>query len=507
MASRVSSKALERPQSSLSESHQDLRLNDDLSTEYAQLQAICDPRNPFNWPTRKKWTITLVAVFATFTTIINGTILTVAHDEIDKAFHISEVSFPHSYWPVTSWTLGGAVFSLIVLPIFEDFGIRPGFLGTYVVFICLIIPQALASNFATLIIVRFGAGGCVSILANTAASVISNVWEGERARTIPLSLYIASYLAGISIGPVIGAVIIQHLSWRWISYLQLIWYSSFFPIYFFLLEESRGSIILERIAASHLVAHKETKRDWNRLLRKMGKSVERPLIMLFTEPVLFVFTLWSAFAVGTVYLFTQSIEQVFVGLYGWTPSQAGYIQTAVVIGICLGWNSTMLSKKLYFASAQYNEETPGTPVPEARLYMSTIGSLVGVTGGMFVYGWTSYPDIPWIAPAIGLAMVGFGIVIVVLAAADYIVDAYAKYAGSAVAALLLGENIVAAFLPLAAQSMYTGLGFQWASTVIGCVSLALSFAPVVLIKWGRRIRARSPYMEKSLVDDGVTGVP
>lgn len=120
-----------------------------------------------------------------------------------------------------------------------------------------------------------------------------------------------------------------------------------------------------------------------------------------------------------------------------------------------------------------------------------------------MYAWTSYPDNPWIAPAIGLCMVGVGIDLVVVAIADYVVDAYSKYAGSAVAAVVLGENIMSAFLPLAAQSMYANLGFQWASSLLGFLALLLAFAPVVLVIWGRDIRARSPFMKEASWDKKV----
>lgn len=439
--------------------------------------------------------MTLISVFATFTTLINGTIVTTAHEQISATFHISESSFPHSYWLVTSWAIGGGVTSLAVLPLLEDFGVRSGFLWIYVAFVLSIIPEGFAPNYATLLVFRFCTGGCVSILANAAASVIGNIWKDDRDRTIPMSLYITAYIAGISVGPVIGGIIIQHLDWRWVFHLQLIWYSVFFPIYYFGFEETRGSIILGRHADGLADTDpSETGPSSVSLPKRLGISIKRPLYMLFTEPVLFVFTLWSAFAVGTVYLFTQSVEQVFVKLYGWSASQAGYVQTAVVIGACIGGHLTLVSGKFYFASAKRNVDNPGKPIPEARLYVSVFGSVFGVSGGMLLYGWTAYPDDPWIGEAIGLAMVGFGIVLIVLAAADYVVDAYTTYAGSAVAALVLGEDLVAAFLPLAAQKMYTDMGFQWASTTLGLVSLFLSLAPIALIIWGKRIRAHSAMM-------------
>ncbi|KEF53616.1 uncharacterized protein A1O9_10591 [Exophiala aquamarina CBS 119918] len=462
-----------------------------------------DSDNPYNWTSKKKWMTTIIAVLATFTTLLNGTIITVAHEAINEEFGVSDATFPNSYWPVTSWALGGAIFSLVVLPLMEDFGVRFGFLTTYGVFICFVVPQGVARNFATLIISRFFTGGCVSILANTSASVIGNIWEGERGRTIPMALYVTAYLTGSSMGPIIGGVIFQSLSWRWISYIQLVWYGCLAPIYYYFFDESRGSVILEKREKKGMSVEEESltvaQPPGRTLFRKLSKSVRRPIYMLMTEPVVFVFTIWSAFMVGTVYLFTQSVELVFAGLYGWTASQAGYVQAAVVMGECIGFLGALISAKFYFASASRNQEAPGSPIPEARLYMSLIGSFVGVTGGMFVYGWTSYASLPWIAPAIGLAMVGFGTNVVVIAIADYVVDAYSKYAGSAVAAIVLGENIFAAFLPLAAQNMYQVLGFQWASTVLGFLSLVLSFAPVVIVVYGRRIRARSPFMKEAII--------
>ena len=465
-----------------------------------------DPENPYNWPKARKWAITVVGILATFTTILNGTMITVAHTAINEEFHVSDASFPNSYWPVTSWCLGGALSGLVVLPLMEDFGVRPAFLTTYIIFVLFIIPQAVARNFATLIISRFFSGGCVSVLSNTAAALIGNIWDGDRARTIPISIFITLYLAGNSMGPVIAGVIFENLGWRWISYMQLIWYSALFPIYFFFLRESRGAIILQRRAnklqseGKHVKGPLDTTGKKLSLPQKLMQSTRRPLRMLFTEPVLFTFTLWSSFMLGTVFLFTQSVEQVFSALYGWNASQAAYLQSAIVIGELIGWTGVLISAHFYFASASRNTEHPGLPIPEARLYVSVAGSFIGVAGGMFVYGWTSYPYLPWICPAIGLAMVGYGIDVVVLAIADYVVDAYAAYAGSSVAAVVLGENLFAAFLPLAAQSMYAKLGFQWASGLLGFLALGLSLAPVGILIWGRRLRERSPFMKEAMVN-------
>jgi MFS family permease len=435
---------------------------------------------------------------------MNGTIITVAHKAISEEFHISDATFPHSYWLTTSWGIGAALCPLVLFPVMDDFGVRPVVLGTYFSFICFLIPVGLAQNFATLIVVRFFSGGCVPLMSDAAAGTVSNVFQGDRARSVPICLYVTTYLAATSMGPVVGSSILQFLSWRWIGYIELIWTAALFPILIIGLPESRGSAIL--LARAKRQRHEGEKAytaqelDHTSFYQVVVKSVQRPLYMLCTESVVFVATLWAAFSLGTIYLFTQSVEQVYGELYGWDAVQAGYVQVAIVIGEILGCGLCVSTNHWYYDSAARNTEAPGTPIPEARLYTSVIGGFFGVTGGMFVYGWTSYSAIHWMAPTIGLAMVGFGTTAVMVGNANYLVDAYSKYAASALGAVGLVENISIAFLPLAATAMYTDLGFQWASSLLAFVSLALVATPFVVLKWGKEIRSRSPFMKEAIID-------
>ncbi|CAG8909173.1 unnamed protein product [Penicillium egyptiacum] len=432
-----------------------------------------DPENPFNWPVSRKWALTCLAAFTTFLTMMNGTIITVAHFEISEIFSVTEATSPNSYWPVTTWACGGACSALLILPLAEDFGTRPVFLSTYSILLCFLVPQAVAQNFATLVVTRFFAGGCVAILANTAAGVVGNLWETEWSRSIPVSLYIFGYMSGSSMGPVMGAAIYQSLGWRWVSYMQLIWVDK---------------------TASPGDEHK--KINFGSLIT----SATRPVILVFTEPVLFVSTMWSAFTVGVLFIFTQSVELGFMELYDWDVSATGYVQCSIVIGECIGWFLNFISRSLYFASASRNKEFPGKPIPEARLCMAILGGVFGLSGGMFTYAWTSNTDLPWIAPAIGLGLVGAGSVLVVTGVSDYVVDAYSQYASSAMGAVATGENLFSAFLPLATLRMYTSLGVQWASTLLAFISLVLSLVPTLMFVWGKEVRARSPFMNEMTKD-------
>lgn len=233
----------------------------------------------------------------------------------------------------------------------------------------------------------------------------------------------------------------------------------------------------------------------------LKETLIRPTRMLFTEGVVLSFGLWSAFCIGIAFMFTQSIVQVYSSLYKWTFYGTGLVQLAVVIGEAVGLLASLYQDRLYFLSSKRNTETPGLPIPESRLYLSIPASFIGLTGGLFFFAWTSYSSIPWIVPSISLAFVGFGMFCSTAAVTTYVVDAYAKYAASAIAGIAFLENFMAAFLPLATQSMYRSLGFQWASSLLGFVALALSFIPLILLRYGQRIRRNSPFMREAGYDD------
>jgi MFS family permease len=81
--------------------------------------------------------------------------------------------------------------------------------------IIFLIPQALAQNFATLIVTRIITGGCSGVLANITSSIVSDIWRGGRSKSFGSSVWIFGLLAGLSMGPVIGSATLKYISWRW----------------------------------------------------------------------------------------------------------------------------------------------------------------------------------------------------------------------------------------------------------------------------------------------------
>lgn len=74
---------------------------------------------------------------------------------------------------------------------------------------------------------------------------------------------------------------------------------------------------------------------------------------------------------------------------------------------------------------------------------------------------------------------------------QYIVDSYATYAASAIAAKTLMRSLIGASVPLWITQMFHNLGFQYAGLLLACVSVAIGPIPYVFFYKGGAVRARS----------------
>ncbi|KAK1142745.1 hypothetical protein N8T08_007377 [Aspergillus melleus] len=472
-----------------------------------------DPENPFNWSNSYKWTLTITICIISVLTGLPAGSYGAGNNYMEEKFHVQNTPFPNLAWATTSWNMGAAFWPLIFVPLTESSGRMPGYFVAYGLLIISLFPSAFAQNFATLVVTRFFGGGASSVSINIVGGSISDVWRGDKARSIPMSLFGLTSVIGIALGPFIGSAIQaihKNDPWRWIFYIQIIYNAGLLPIFWLILYETRADVILSRRAKK---IRKETGRpvyaeaeiSQTGVWKLLQVSFERPTRMLLTEPVVAFFTLWISFAWGILFLFFSSVVQTFSTNYGMNTLQTGLIQLAISVGALIGTIINPLQDMIYLRSASRNKEAPGRPIPEARLYTSIPGSLL-FAGGLFWYGWSSFPHVHWIVPTCGIAATGLGIYSIYMAVINYLTDAYEKYAASALSAASLGRNSFGAFLPLASYQLFDRLGYGWAGSLLGFIGVALSVVPLVLVWKGPEIRRRSPFMRESTFggDEGET---
>ena len=77
---------------------------------------------------------------------------------------------------------------------------------------------------------------------------------------------------------------------------------------------------------------------------------------------------------------------------------------------------------------------------------------------------------------------------------SYLVDTYSRFAASAMGAAAFLRSLAGFGFPLFASYMYKALGLGWGNSLLGFIALGLGIpAPLLLWKYGERLRARSTY--------------
>lgn len=127
--------------------------------------------------------------------------------------------------------------------------------------------------------------------------------------------------------------------------------------------------------------------------------------------------------------------------------------------------------------------------PEHRLPPLVFGGLI-LPIGLFLYGWTADAHVQWMAPIIGTGILGLGLIATTIPVQSYLVDAFGIHAASAIAASTVVRNISGAVLPLAGPPLYNKLGLGWGNSVLGFIALAFTPVPLLLMKFGERLRSR-----------------
>ena len=86
---------------------------------------------------------------------------------------------------------------------------------------------------------------------------------------------------------------------------------------------------------------------------------------------------------------------------------------------------------------------------------------------------------------------GMGVEIIFMALTSYLSDGYGTLTASVLASAAIMRSTLGALLPLLAQPMYTALGVNWASSLLGFVTLAMAVVPFLLLRFGGALRRRS----------------
>jgi multidrug resistance protein len=445
-------------------------------------------------------------------------------EELRRKWDISAVTFNTG---ITTWAVGFGAAPMFLAPLSEINGRRPVFVFSGCLMTIALLGCAITDSFAGMLIARFFTGVGSSTFATMVGGVVSDIYHTEDRNT-PMAIYSGAALFGTGLGPLVSGFIAEHTLWRWVFYVQVILAGILTTAVILLFKETRGSVLLSRKAQAlnkyyeemETAGHSEwdispirlptssdksptpqeptyerlrwkvlTDETRTTLSKMLYLSLTTPFHLLVSEPVVFFFSLWVAFAWAVLYMSFDSIPLVFATNHAFSVSRIGAVFATVSVG-------TLLSTLLSIYQEKWARRTAwGRKIaqsPEGRLYFACVESAL-LPIGLFWFGWTTFPSTPPIVPILALGCAQIGIFSIYLAVFNYLADVYHRYASSALAAQSFCRNILGAVFPLFSEAMFRRLGFPGASSLLGGISALLTVVPFVLVLFGERIRARSRF--------------
>ncbi|GAB7360384.1 hypothetical protein MBLNU230_g8341t1 [Neophaeotheca triangularis] len=476
-----------------------------------------DPLSPRNKSTARKWAIVLILSSSALCVTCASALYTQTYPQLEPELGISRLV---ATLGLSLFVAGLGLGPMFLSPLSEFYGRRPIYIGAFGMYLVWLVPCAVAQNLATMLVARFLDGFAGSAFLSVAGGTVGDMFPKERL-SLPMMVYTASPFVGPEVGPMIGGFINQFVDWRWSFYVLIIWAGVEWLLILFFVPETYSPVLLRRKARQ---MRKDTGDDrWTAPIEKMSKSVAktvmwsciRPFQLLVLEQMCLNLCLLSAILLGVLYLFFGAFALVFQNNHGFNQWQTGMSFLGIFVGMISGVSCDPLWKRNYARLVRNNN---GVSEPEFRLpptILSGIGTnqpvwfrldhvssgtldrydRVAYLGDPQSNGPESHADGKPAVPIIFSTLFGIGNIFCFSGIFTFLVECYPLYAASALAANSFARSSFAAAFPLFGVQMYNTLGYQWASSLLAFLALAMTPFPYVFFRFGKRLRGRSRFAQ------------
>ncbi|KAJ5234354.1 uncharacterized protein N7469_003522 [Penicillium citrinum] len=435
-----------------------------------------DVMNPRNMSKFRKWMIVIIVSTGSLCVTCTSSMYTVTYDQLMVEFGCSRevATLGLSFF---IWGLG--IGPLFLSPLSEFFGRRNIYMVSFSLFLIWLIPCAVAKNIQTMLVCRFFNGLSGAAFLSVAGGTVGDMFDRQEL-AFPMMLYTASPFIGPEVGPLVGGFINEFTTWRWTFYVLLIWTGVLLISMILFVPETYHPVLLRRKARK---LRAETGDDrWKAPIEKLERSVPqtvlrsmyRPILLLTLEPMCLNLCIFSAILLGILYLFFGAFQLVFSNVYGFSLWQRGLCFLGLFVGMVMAILSDPLWRRNYMRLERNHQQGNHAEEfqPEWRLPPAILGGPL-VTSGLFIFAWTIYSDVHWIAPIIGSALFGAGTILVYSGIFTFLVDAYPLYSASALAANSFMRSSFGGIFPLFGIQMYNNLGYHWATSLLAFLTLAM----------------------------------
>ncbi|KAF9533349.1 major facilitator superfamily domain-containing protein [Crepidotus variabilis] len=455
-----------------------------------------DPEDPYNWSARKKWIITAQLALSTWTVSFGSSVYS---GGIQYTVRDLNVSYNVATLGISLYVLGFALGPLVFASIGEMYGRRIIFLITLSLYTLFQLQGVLAHNVPTLLSCRLLTGIFGSSPLTNAGGTVSDIWS-LRERGLASAIYATVPFLGPVIGPIVGGYVVQNHRLGWHFNFVLIFVFSVLSLVtgYLFVPETYAPVLLRRRAekltkASNGAVHYVSIYDQHQsksFSKVLFRTLSRPFLFLFTEPIVFFLSIYCAVLYGTLYALFSGFPIIFQHHRHFTPGEGGLAFIGVGFGITLGTASQSIQNRLYWKTMVKSKT--GRAPPEARLHTAAMGAILAPIG-LWWFAWTTKPSIHWIVPIFAGIPFGIGISQILQAVTTYLMDTYGVYFASAIAATVVLRSLCGAAFPLFSGPLFNSLGDEWAMSVFAILATVCMPIPPLLFKYGWWIRSKSHF--------------
>lgn len=462
--------------------------------------AYQDPQDPRQWSTRKKVFQLIIYLLPEIWAQVISSMFAPASDGAAAAVGVSEVAMRTVQ---AIYLYGLAVGPIVVAPYSEDYGRRWILIWSVAIIGLCQIPCALAGSIALMLPFRFIAGFFAATTFNVVGTV-ADLWDTPQQAWGVNSFALAAE-AGAYLGTVIGGYIYQFHGWEWTFAVGGFGMALVTATTLLFSVETRGGIILSRLAARKrketgderyycLHEREVSAKTWQ---SRLTETLGRPVWMLITEPIVVATAVFDGLNYAVIYGFIIGFELVYGQVYEFSVGTANLPFFGVFVGALIGYAALPIQRAYERRAASRLSEGEETE-PEIRLFWLLTAPLFPIS--LFWFAWTAVPGVHWSSSVVAAGLFGFVSHIIFVAVSDYTASCYSLYAASAIGAQSLFRELLSGSFTLFTVQMYEGLGFQWASSLLGFLAAVVSVLPFLLYYFGPRLRQRSPFCQEQIRD-------
>jgi EmrB/QacA subfamily drug resistance transporter len=170
----------------------------------------------FSEARRKWWTLAAVS-FGLFMIMLDNTVVNVALPSIQRDL---DTDLAQLQWIVTGYALSFAALMLIGGKLADAYGRRLLFVVGILVFTLASLWCGLASSGDMLIAARVVQGVGAALMNPATLSIIAATFP-PRERGMAIGIWAGVSALALAIGPLVGGLLTQHLSWHWIFFVNV----------------------------------------------------------------------------------------------------------------------------------------------------------------------------------------------------------------------------------------------------------------------------------------------